>query len=118
MYYCFLEEDIERLTNDPLVIQKEYARRLGSLYVGSLKQQAIFDISGSKVSLAGKKVLLRCTYDNLIRGICLLDKQGAKLIETESDIDRIESWYKLRLTIERYGKLNCRNYWLCPGIRV
>ena len=98
MYYCFLEEDIERLTNDPLVIQKEYARRLGSLYVGSLKQQAIFDISGSKVSLAGKRVLLRCTYDNLIRGICLLNKQGAKLIETESDIDRIESWYKLGLT--------------------
>lgn len=50
MYYCFLKEDIDQLTYDPLIIQKEYAMRLGSLYVGSLEQQTIYDASGTKVS--------------------------------------------------------------------
>lgn len=98
MYYCFLEEDIEQLTYDPLIIQKEYAMRLGSLYVGSLEQQTIYDASGTKVSIADKRVLLRCTYDNMIAGIRLLSKQGANLVETEHDVERIESWYRLGLT--------------------
>ena len=98
MYYCFLKEDIEQLTYDPLIIQKEYAMRLGSLYVGSLEQQTIYDASGTKVSIADKRVLLRCTYDNMIAGIRLLSKQGANLVETEHDVERIESWYRLGLT--------------------
>ena len=98
MYYCFLKEDIEQLTYDPFIIQKEYAMRLGSLYVGSLEQQTIYDASGTKVSIADKRVLLRCTYDNMIAGIRLLSKQGANLVETEHDVERIESWYRLGLT--------------------
>ena len=43
-------------------------------------------------------VLLRCTYDNMIAGIRLLSKQGANLVETEHDVERIESWYRLGLT--------------------
>ena len=98
MYYCFLKEDIEQLTYDPLIIQKEYAMRLGCLYVGSLELQTIYDASGAKVSIADKRVLLRCTYDNMIAGIRLLSKQGANLVETEHNIERIESWYRLGLT--------------------
>ena len=89
---------IDQLTYDPLIIQKEYAMRLGSLYVGSLEQQTIYDASGTKVSIADKRVLLRCTYDNMIAGIRLLSKQGANLVETEHDVERIESWYRLGLT--------------------
>ena len=105
MYYCFLKEDIEQLTYDPLIIQKEYAMRLGSLYVGSLEQQTIYDASGTKVSIADKRVLLRCTYDNMIAGIRLLSKQGANLVETEHDVERIESWYRLGLTRRSIGTL-------------
>lgn len=98
MYYCFLREDIDGLTNDPLLIQKEYAQRLGSLCVGSLEQQSIFDDSGLAISIANERVLLRCAYDNLIAGLRLLETHGANLIETEDDVERIEAWYKLGLT--------------------
>ena len=66
MYYCFLKEDIEQLTYDPLIIQKEYAMRLGSLYVGSLEQQTIYDASGTKVSIADKRVLLHLIPEDSI----------------------------------------------------
>ena len=98
MYYCFLKEDIDGLTKDPLTIQKEYAQRLGSLCVGSLEQQTIFDDSGSAIAVANERVLLRCTYDNLIAGLRLLENQGADLIETENDVEQIEAWHKLGLT--------------------
>ena len=98
MYCCFLREDTDGLINDPLIIQKEYAKRIGSLYVGSLERQKIFDDSGAPVTIANEVVLLRCTYDNLIAGLRLLEKQGANLIETEADIKAIESWHELGLT--------------------
>lgn len=98
MYYCFLREDIDGLTNDPLLIQKEYAQRLGSLCVGSLEQQSIFDDSGLAIAIANERVLLRCAYDNLIAGLRLLEAHGADLIETENDVERIEAWHKLGLT--------------------
>lgn len=98
MYCCFLREDIDGLTNDPLIIQKEYAQRIGTLRIGSLEQQKIFDGSGSEISVANESVLLRCTYDNLIPGLRLLEKQGANLIETEADVEQIENWHKLGLT--------------------
>ena len=34
----------------------------------------------------------------MIAGIRLLSKQGANLVETEHDVERIESWYRLGLT--------------------
>lgn len=105
MYYCFLKEDVEQLTHDPLVIQKEYAKRLGSLCVGSLEQRTIYDASGAKVSIVDKEVLLRCTYDNLIAGIRLLSNQGATLTETEQDVERIESWYKIGITNRRMQEI-------------
>lgn len=98
MYYCFLSEDINGLVNDPLIIQKAYAQRLNSLCIGSLTRQTILNDSNSEISIAGKKVLLRCTYDNLISGLHLLSEHGADLIETEHDVNAIESWYKLGLT--------------------
>ncbi len=98
MYYCFLNEDIDGLVNNPLSIQKEYAQRLGVLAVVSLAHQDIFDPT---INLANQKVLLRCTYDNLLDGLRLLAAQGADLVETEADIEKIECWYKLGLTYRR-----------------
>ncbi len=98
MYYCFLKEDTDGLTYDPLVIQKEYAKRLGCLCVGSLEKQAIFNDVGFEFPIANQRVLLRCAYDNLRDGLHLLEKNGANLIETDADIEKIETWHTLGLT--------------------
>ncbi len=100
MFYCFLYEDIESLREDSLVMQIEYARRIGKLYIGNIKHQKVYDgcDQNCPVELAGKKILLRSTYDNMLPGIRLLKKFGAELIESESDIDKIENWYKLGFT--------------------
>ena len=98
MYYCFLKEDIDGLTQDPLNIQKEYAQHIGALCIGSLEKQAFFNASGREVSISNEEVLLRCSYDNLKAGLHLLEKHGANLMEAESDIEQIESWHTLELT--------------------
>lgn len=103
MFYCFLNEDIQGLTQDPLNIQKEYAQRIGSLCVGDLEKQTLFVAPGYDLTRAGEKMLLRCSYDNLKAGLRLLETHGANLVETESDIERIESWHTLNLT--------CRQIW-------
>lgn len=102
MYYCFLNEDIDGLENNPLSIQKEYAQRLGVLSIASLTQQ---DILGPIIDLANKKVLLRCTYDSLLDGLRLLSERGADLVETESDFEKIECWYKLGLTCRQLREI-------------
>lgn len=103
MYYCFLNEDIENLVNDPLLLQKNYAQAMGRLCIGNLTKQQIFDEINHPVNLVGKKVLLRSTYDNMIMGFHLLQKCGAELVETNNDVEKIESWLYLKLTH--------RNYW-------
>lgn len=110
MYYCFLREDIDGLTNNPLIVQKEYALRIGSLYVGSLEQQKIFNGSGSTVTIANKRVLLRCTYDNMMAGLQLLEKKGANLIETKADVDQIEDWHKLGLTNRQLWEVDLSDF--------
>lgn len=99
MFYCFLNEDIEMHKEDTMKMQMEYAQRIGRLYIGDIKYQKIYDGCDQKrsVELMGKKILLRSTYDNMLPGIRLLKKFGAELIESESDIDKIENWYKLGL---------------------
>jgi len=89
MYYCFLNEDIEGLTQDPLNIQKEYAQRIGTLCIGSLEKQAFFNVSGYEVTIANEKVLLRCSYDNLKAGLHLLEKHGANQIGRASCRERV-----------------------------
>ena len=106
MYYCFLKEDIDELIKDPLIIQKEYAQRLGALCVGSLEQQSIFNASGLTIVVANERVLLRCTYDNLIAGLRLLENEGANLIETEADVKQIEAWHKLGFTNRELWEVN------------
>ena len=106
MNYCFLTEDIKGLTQNPLNIQKEYAQRIGSLCIGSLEKQAIFSASGYEFTLTNEKVLLRCSYDNLRAGLRLLKMHGADLLETESDIEQIESWYTFGFTSRQIWELD------------
>lgn len=98
MFYCFLNEDIQGLTQDPLNIQKEYAQRIGYLCVGDLEKQTLFVAPGYDLTRADEKMLLRCSYDNLKAGLRLLEMHGANLVETESDIEQIESWHTFGLT--------------------
>lgn len=109
MYYCFLAEDIAGLVNDPLVIQKNYAERLGSLCIGYWEQQTILNSIGNPIVLTGQKVLLRCSRDNLSFGIRLLLDHGADLIETQSDVNQIENWYKLGITRRKIYELSLAN---------
>ena len=106
MYYCFIAEDIENLSNDPLIIQKNYAERLNVLCIASLINQTVLSPSGNPVILKGKKVLLRCTNDNLSCGIQLLLKFGANLVETQDNIWQIENWYKLGITRRKIYELS------------
>lgn len=83
MYYCFLKEDLDKLKDDdPLIIQKKYAERLGKLYIADLDGKKVTDESGNPVDLAGHRVLLRCTYDNMLVGFCALQDVGADFMET------------------------------------
>lgn len=95
MKYCFLDEDIAGLANDPLVIQKEYAMRLKAISVVSLSRQELLYPTSN---LMGEKVLLRCTYDHLLDGLRFLTRCGADIVETEADVEQIESWYRLGIT--------------------
>lgn len=106
MYYCFIAEDIANLSNDPLSIQKNYAERLNALCIASLIKQTVLDPSGNPVILKGKKVLLRCTNDNLSYGIQLLLKFGADLVETQDNIRQIENWHKLGITRRKIYELS------------
>ena len=106
MYYCFLNEDIRGLQDDPLILQKEYARKMEKLFIGDLSKQQILNESNCPISLVGQKVLLRCTYDNMIAGLRLLKKYGVETIETETDIIKIESWYKLNLTQRKFAEIS------------
>lgn len=98
MYYCFLSEDIKYLEGDPLLLQKEYAKKIGMLCIGDLTRHQVFDESNRPINIAGQKVLLRCTYDNMIAGLRLLQKNSAELVETEKDVEIIENWYNQNLT--------------------
>lgn len=100
MYYCFLLED-EVPATDPLYIQCVYARQLGRFCIASLKQQAVFDSSGHPLDLSNKKVMLRTTCENVVQGLKLLERLGSIPVETETDIDQIESWCSLNLTHRR-----------------
>ena len=101
MYYCFLSEDIKNLERDPLVLQKEYAQKIGRFCICDLTQQQIFDELNRPINIIGQKVLLRSTYDNMLAGLRLLQKCGADLVETEIDVEKIESWYEQKLTHRR-----------------
>lgn len=101
MYYCFLSEDIKNLEGDPLTLQKEYAQKIGMLCIGDIAGHQILDESNRPINLAGHKVLLRSTYDNMIPGLRLLQNSGAELVETETDVEKIENWHNQKITHRR-----------------
>lgn len=106
MHYCFLNEDIKDLQEDPLILQKVYAQKIEKLFIGNLSKQQILNKANFPADLASQKVLLRCTYDNMIAGLRLLQKYGVETIETETDIIKIESWYKLNLTQRKFTEIS------------
>lgn len=105
MYYCFISEE-EVSKNDLLFLQRQYAKRIQNFCVLNLTQQTVSDCMNQPLDLAGEKVLLRCTCDNMIRGLRMLKKCGAELIETEENISRIENWYTLNLTNRKFWETN------------
>lgn len=110
MYYCFLKEDLENLAkDDPLVIQTEYAKRLGKFCVVNLREKKVIDVNNNLINITGKKVILRATYDNMLYGISILKKHDANLIENEEDIIKIEEWYNLKLTKRPFFVININN---------
>lgn len=93
MYYCFLSEDITHMeSDDPLIIQMEYAKKLGSLCIGNITEQTVQVCTEPQKCLAGQQVMLRCSYDNLAEGIRLLQNSGALPIEDEENVKVIENW--------------------------
>ena len=106
MHYCFLNEDIKDLQEDPLILQKIYAQKIEKLLIGNLSKQQILNEANLPANLAGQKVLLRCSYDNMIAGLRLLQKYGVETIETETDIIKIENWYKLNLTQRKFAEIS------------
>lgn len=105
MYYCFLNEDLNGLEDDPLVVQKEYAKRLGMLCVVDLTRRKVSDGQGNLLDLTGHKVILRSSYDNMIAGVLFLQDCGAVLVETEEDIRKIEDWFSLGLTRRKFWNI-------------
>ena len=93
MYYCFLAEDIIGLKDDPLIIQKNYAQKLGKLCIADLTQNKITDDKMRPIDLNDQKGFFRCTCDNMMAGIYFLQERGVKLVETEMDVMKIERWY-------------------------
>lgn len=118
MYYCFLSEDTDGLADDPLILQKEYAKRIGALLIGSLAQQKILHAPASALFDPKQRVLLRCTYDNLLAGLRLLKMSGAELVETEADAARIEDWYKLGLTKRLLWEATQSDFLAVPSKRL
>lgn len=115
MYYCFLKEDMSETISNPFAIERKYAQRLGRLCIGSLSEQTIVDESNLPISIKNKKVLLRCTYDNLLGGLDLLKKYGAEVIETEEDIKKIEEWHTMGLTARNLWEIDLTDLLAAPS---
>lgn len=99
MYYCFIKEDLDMIQeNEPLFLQAVYAKRLGKFLCLDIQQRCVTDQYGAKQNVQGELVFLRSTCWFMENGITALEKLGAKLIETKSDVECIENWALFRLT--------------------
>ena len=102
MLYCFVEEDLLGLCDDnPLLIQVNYAKRLGLFCSCSLTKETIHDEELRLIDLNCEHVFLRATCDTTTQAACIIEKSGAKLIETPDDIRMIENWDSLPLAKRR-----------------
>ena len=99
MIYGFIKEDFEHLDErNPLWIQAQYAKYIDQYCEVDLKNGKIKDEYGQNRSVYHQAVLLRASCDNAGRGMKMLAKEGAILVECEKDVKQIESWYELGIT--------------------
>ena len=99
MIYGFIKEDFEHLDErNPLWIQAQYAKYIDQYCEVDLKNGKIKDEYGQNRSVYHQVVLLRASCDNAGRGMKVLAKEGAILVECEKDVKQIESWYELGIT--------------------
>lgn len=86
--YCFIFEDINILEkNNPLFLQTEYAKYIGSF--------CCFNIADKNFSVpieTGEKLTIRGTCENVKKALSLIDKKQ-NLFESIEDIEKIENWY-------------------------
>lgn len=114
MIYCFVEEDIQNLSpEDPFLLQVNYARHIGKCCFCSLTSRDIFNENHDPLSVRGKRVLLRCTYDHMLEAISLLEDSGADLVENAADIHSIEHWTQTNIATRKILKTTVSE--LCHG---
>lgn len=92
-------------SDDFLLIQKNYAKRLNRFCIGNLAQQTLSDGSENQVNICGQKVLLRSTFDNMISGLDLIKTHGAIPIETAKNVTQIENWFESNLTNRKFWEI-------------
>ena len=92
MIYCFDKEDINiDTTYNVFLIQKNYASRISKVCILESEE-------GESIDVAGENVFLRVSYDHMFSDIEILERMGARLLETKADIEAIENWTDLNLT--------------------
>ena len=110
MYYCFVEEDLDNLRNDdPLMIQANYAKRLGVYCCCSLSEKTIVDQQGRPINMDNKRVLLRTTCETMYQAVELLQNRDVELLETLDDIRAVEQWDSLSLSKRRILAVQLEN---------
>lgn len=96
MFFCFVSEDIKHLDNtDPLYIQIEYAKRIKKFIFCDFESRKIMDENSKPCSVAGEKIFLRASCDTVSTAIKLITDNGGSVLESESDIKKIEHWESL-----------------------
>ena len=108
MFYCFIKEELASLdSNDPLIIQANYAKHINKFCTCSLIEKKVADVFDEKISL-GEEVCLRTTCENVIDALIILQESDIKVIETPLEIETIQFWERLNLTKR---KIICVTYW-------
>lgn len=94
IYYCFVKEDIKTEGDSPFLIELKYSSHLNNCIICDLSNRLVADMDGKEVSLLNIRVFLRCSIDCFERASALLCELGANLIESVSEYNTIEQWYK------------------------
>ncbi len=99
MLYCFVKQDLHNSEEDhPLMLQANYAKRLGSFCCCDLLNGSVTDQEGKPVGVEGERIFLRADCRSLATAYGMLARRGGVLVETADDAERIEHWDSLALT--------------------
>lgn len=110
MLYCFVAEDIRHSdASDPLFIQAEYAKRIKKYVCCDLAGNAFLDINSVPCSIDGETLFLRASCDTASSAIRLIIRNGGTVLETESDINKIEHWDLLPIFERSIFSLTVKN---------